>query len=96
MFLSSFCSHAKQHSKRRTRERNENENCLQEDYAKAKQAFQADLNNANLNTLGAAKESLEVFYDEKVNGVTIRARTCWHEHGEKSSKCFLNLEESNH
>ena len=26
----------------------------------------------------------------------IRARACWHEHGEKSTKYFLNLEKRNH
>ena len=61
--------------------------------AKAKQDFEADPNNTNSNIVSAAKESLEAFYDEKLNGVIIRARApCWHEHGEKSSKYFLNLE----
>ena len=40
----------------------------------------------------AAKDKLESFYDEKVNGIIIRARARWHEHGEKSTKYFLNLE----
>ena len=89
-------AHAKQHSKRRARERNEKENRLEEEYAKAKQVFEADPNNTNSNILSAAKESLEAFYDEKLNGVIIRARARWHEHGEKSSKYFLNLEKRNH
>ena len=46
--------------------------------------------------MSAAKESLETFYDEKPNGVIIRARARWNEHGEKSSKYFLNLEKRNH
>ena len=49
-----------------------------------------------MNILSAAKESLEAFYNEKLNGVIIRARARWHEHGEKSSKYFLNLEKRNH
>ena len=89
-------THAKQHSKRRARERNEKENRLEKEYAKAKQVFEADPNNTNSNILNSSKENLEAFYDEKLNGVIIRARARWHEHGEKSSKYFLNLEKRNH
>ena len=39
---------------------------------------------------------LEMFYDEKTKGIIIRARARWHEHGEKSTKYFLNLEKRNH
>ena len=35
-------------------------------------------------------------YDKKVEGLIIRARARWHEHGEKNSKYFLNLEKRNH
>ena len=56
----------------------------------------ADPNNTNSNILNSAKENLEAFYDKKLNGVIIRARARWHEHGEKSSKYFLNLEKRNH
>jgi len=37
-----------------------------------------------------------LFYEEKVKGIIIRARACWHEHREKSTKYFLNLEKRNH
>jgi len=49
-----------------------------------------------LNTLDSAKENLELFYEEKVQGIVIRARARWHEHGERSSKYFVNLEKRNH
>ena len=39
---------------------------------------------------------LELFYEEKVKGIIIRARARWHEYGEKSTKYFLNLEKINH
>ena len=39
---------------------------------------------------------LELFYEEKVKGIIIRARARWHERGEKSTKYFLNLEKRNH
>ena len=38
------------------------------------------------------KNELETLYDERVEGIVVRARARWHEHGEKSSKYFLNLE----
>ena len=35
-------------------------------------------------------------YDQKVEGITVRPRARWHEHGETNSKYFLSLEKSNH
>ena len=89
-------AHAIQHSKRRAKERNEIENYLQEEYSIAKIEFKKDPNNLNVDILNSAKENLELFYEEKVNGVIIHARARWHEHGEKSTKYFLNLEKRNH
>ena len=37
-----------------------------------------------------------MFYEEKTKGIIIRARACCYEHGEKSTKYFLNLEKRNH
>jgi len=42
------------------------------------------------------KSKLELMYDKKVEGLIIWARARWHEHGEKNSKYFLNLEKRNH
>ena len=42
------------------------------------------------------KSELELKYDKKVEGLIIRARARWHEHGKKNSKYFLNLEKRNH
>ena len=39
---------------------------------------------------------LELFYEEKVKGIIIRARARWHEYDEKSTEYFLNLEKRNH
>ncbi|KAL9961456.1 hypothetical protein ACROYT_G030398 [Oculina patagonica] len=41
------------------------------------------------------KSELEALYDEKVEGIIIRSRARWHEHGEKNTKYFLNLEKRN-
>ena len=40
------------------------------------------------------KNNLENIYQKKVNGLRIRSKSEWYEHGEKSSKFFLNLEKS--
>ena len=89
-------AHAIQYSKHRAKERIEKENHLQEKYSKAKMEFERDPNNLNGDILNSAKEELELFYEEKVKGIIIRARAHWHEHGEKSRKYFLNLEKRNH
>ena len=89
-------AHTIQFSKRRARQRNEREQNLQEEYAKAKSSLEADPNDLNANILNSAKDTLELFYEEKVKGIIICARARWHEHGEKSTKYFLNLEKRNH
>ena len=85
-------AHAIQHSKRRAKERIEKENHLEEKYSKAKMEFERDPNNLHVDILNSAKEDLELFYEEKVKGIIIRARARWHEHGEKRTKYFLTLE----
>ena len=89
-------AHTIQYSKRRARERNEREKSLQEQYAKAKHIHEIDPNDLNASILNSAKDMLELFYEEKVKGIIIRARARWHEHGDKSTKYFLNLEKRNH
>ena len=60
-------------------------------------SVEADPNNINLNILSARwKRKFRSIYDEKLNGVIIRARARWHEQGQKSSKYFFNLEKRNH
>lgn len=89
-------AHTIQYSKRKARERSEREKELQEQLANAKCAFETDPSILNANLLNCAKDMLELFYEEKVKGIIIRARARWHEHGEKSTKYFLNLEKRNH
>ena len=50
-------------------------------------------NNTRL-ALEKCKQDLEALYENEVEGVILRARARWHEHGEKNSKYFLNLEKT--
>ena len=42
------------------------------------------------------RERIEKLYEEKVEGIIVRSRARWHEHGEKNSKYIFNLEKRNH
>ena len=42
------------------------------------------------------RERIEKLYEEKVEGIIVRSRARWHEHGEKNSNFFFNLEKRNH
>ena len=89
-------AHAIQYSIKKAQERNEKEESLQTEYSRASKIYENDSNDINADRLNAAKERLESFYEEKVKGIIIRARARWHEHGERSTKYFLNLEKRNH
>ena len=38
------------------------------------------------------RNKLDKIYEQKINGIRIRSKYNWYEHGEKSSNFFLNLE----
>ena len=69
---------------------------MQQVYEEATKKFEQDASDSNLNTLNEAKEILESYYEEKTRGVIIQARARWHEHGERSTEHYLNLEKRNH
>ena len=89
-------AHAINFSKRKSKERNEKEKTLQEELNKAKEELEMTPSDFNASRYLAAQEKLQTFYEEKTKGIIIRARVRWHEHGEKSTKYFLNLEKRNH
>ena len=74
-----------------TQRKKDKENILQDEFNNAKQTFQCDPTNKNASDFNTAKEKLEHFYKEKLQGIIIRAWVRWCEHGEKSTKYFLNL-----
>ena len=87
--------HAIYYSKQKARTRNARERLLQTTYEEAAKRYEEDPSTINQNLLNEAKEILEHFYEEKTRGIIIRARARWHEHGERISKYFLNLEKRN-
>jgi len=58
--------------------------------------FQNNPSQENLSTLNVLKEKMEQMYDKKVEGIIVRSRARWNEHGEKNSKYFFNLEKRDH
>ena len=77
--------------------RQKHERELTNKYQESLAAFQDNPCDNTRITMERYKSELESMYDKKVEGLQIiRARVRWHEHGEKNSKYFLNLEKRNH
>ena len=89
-------AHAINYSKKKAKERNATESNLQDELKKAKQKYETMPSDSNATCLNAAQEKLETFYEERTKGIIICARARWHEHREKSTEYFLNLEKRNH
>ena len=88
-------AHAIQYSKRKAKERGKKKLDLQEELTKAKIKLENNTDH-NKTYYNVVQGKLESFYEEKTKGIIIRARARWHEHGEKSTKYFFNLEKRNH
>ena len=87
-------AHAIQYSIKRAQEINEKEESLQTEYSRVSETYENDSNDINSDRLKAVKERSESFYGEKLKGIIILAIASWHEHGERSTKYFLNLEKN--
>ena len=85
-----------QYSKRKAKERGKKELGLLEELSKAKSKLENNPNDHNITFYNVVQGRLESFYEEKTKGAIIRARAKCHEHGEKSTKYFLNLGKRNH
>ena len=81
--------------KAKLKQRNENKKLLQNDYEKATRIYENDPSDINRARVEEMKGKFEMLYQKKTEGIIIRIRARWHEHGEKSSKYFLNLEKRN-
>ena len=83
-------------SKRLSQIRQKSERELTNKYQESLAAYQDNPCDNTRITMERYKSELELKYDKKVEGLIIRARARWHEHGKKNSKYFLNLEKRNH
>ena len=83
------------YSKKLAQERKKREEELKFKYQDALNKFQENPSEITRLEMDKFKNELETLYDERVEGIVVRARARWHEHGEKSSKYFLNLEKRN-
>ena len=83
-------------SKKMSRECRKLEEELNSKYEDALNRFQQNPSNVTKQEAEKLKSELEAFYDQKVEGIIVRSRARWHEHGERNSKYFLNLEKGNH
>ena len=71
-------NHAIYDSKQKAIERNAREKLLHTTYEEAAKRFERDSSTITENFVNEAKEILEHFYEEKMRGIIIRARACWH------------------
>ena len=78
------------------KQQNLEEQQLNRQFQEVTATYQNCPSQENLSALNVLKEKLEHVYEKKVEGIIIRSRARWHEHGEKNSKYFLNLEKRNH
>ena len=83
-------------SKRLSQIRQKRERELTSKYHESLAAFQDNPCENTRFTMERCKSELELMYDKKVEGLIIRARARWYEHGEKNSKYFLIPENRNH
>ena len=83
-------------SKKMSRERRKLEEELNSKYQDALNRFQQNPSNDTKQEVEKLESELEALYDQKVEGIIVRSRARWHEHGEKNSKYFLHLEKRNH
>lgn len=64
-------------------------------YQDALNTFQQNRSNVTKREVEKLNSELEALYDQRVEGIIVRSKARWHEHGEKNSKYFLNLEKCN-
>ena len=76
--------------------RRKQESEMNKRYQEASRMFQTNPCNNTRLALEKCKQDPEALCEDKVEGIIQRARVRWHEHGEKNSKYFLNLEKRNH
>ena len=83
------------YSKQKARNRREKLSALEDKIKKSTADCDAHPTPENLNELEILQIEYDRHYEYMVQGSIIRSRANWYEHGEKSNKYFLNLENYN-
>ena len=77
----------------RERESRREELVLREKIDELKTLHESNPSNKTLNNLENAIADLGSYEEKKVEGIIVRSRARWHEHGEKSTKYFFKFRE---
>ena len=93
MEIRGFCV---QYSKRKNRERRNIEKELSGRMERLMKILETNRSKENIIELYRLRSELNKIAEYRTNGAIIRSRTRWHEHGEKNTKYFLNLEKRQH
>ena len=80
------------YSKRKAKENREREANLLKRIASLERQYYESNSACVLQELNDSRTQLNHIYDFKLQGIIVRSRARWVENGEKSTKCFLNLE----
>ena len=59
---------------------------IQQEYEEATRRFEEDPSGYTRSRLNEIKEKMELFYEDKTNGIIVRARARWHEHKGRSTE----------
>ena len=82
-------------SKEKAKQRNTKRIGLESRIKELESSISTKSDSALINEYNECKQELEILYDYITQGIILRSRTTWYEHGEKSTKYFLNLEKRN-
>ena len=77
------------YTKRKAKERRKQRALLESELEKLENNLES---SENLRKYESLKSDLELIYHHIAEGVRLRTKCDWYEHGEKSTKLFLNLE----
>ena len=83
------------YSKEKAAERKSRRISLENSVKQLEIKISTNSNEELLEQYNKAKNELEALYDYITEGIILRSKTDWYEHGEKSSKYFFNLEKRN-
>ena len=78
--------YSRKYSVDKCKEKKLEEQKLNEEFQEAYLIFENNPSQENQTTLNVLRERIEKLYEENVEGIIVRSRAHWHEHGEKNSK----------